>query len=119
MQSTALLEPSSGSQPPSATPSAAPSRNSSFEHSLHALKHEPGALVLEFSSTASTSREDCLDNPLAKLLKIRSDIRNAPAFPGMRSFPVFAHPALANNTTLTTPSVAALVPRDSDTPRTS
>ena len=118
MQSVAL-EPSGGSQPQSAAPSAAPSRNSSFEHSLHALKHEGGASALEFSSVASTSKEECLNNPLAKLLQIRSDIRNAPAFPGIRSFPVLAHPALANSTIVTTPSMAALVPRDSDTPRTS
>ena len=82
--------------------SNAPSRSTSYETGLNNLRNgggEGAAPGHEFGSLAATALKPAekpaqLDNPLAQLLQIRSEIRSAPNLPGMvRSFPVLAQSA--------------------------
>lgn len=96
MQENAATPSNSFSQPSS----AAPSRNSSFEAGLDALRAAPSSGGAEFSSSSKfglQGKEELVDNPLGQLLQIRSFINAAPAYKNasMRYFPVLAHPALA------------------------
>ena len=101
MQSLALDTREAPPRPSSAASSAPPSRCGSFENNLSALHSDvPAPHASEFSSDPLrrfASKDTCLENPMAQLLQIRANIRNAPAvpgLPGLRSFPVLAHPAL-------------------------
>ena len=91
---------SAGPSPPSSSQnsSAFPSRNSSYEGNLDALRTVAApATGAEFGPPRGNkfAKEEIVDNPLAQLLSIRATINASPiGGPSMSSFPVLAHPAL-------------------------
>ena len=99
MQPTVLDLPT-GRASPSTASSAGPSRTSSFEDVRDAIASNAPPCEFgtqKFGAKGTTGvKEESLNNPLAQLLQIRSDIRNCPAvLPiSMRSFPVLTQPVL-------------------------
>ena len=92
---------SAGPSPPSSSQNSSsgfPSRNSSYEGNLDALRTVAApATGAEFGPPRGNkfAKEEIVDNPLAQLLSIRATINASPiGGPSMSSFPVLAHPAL-------------------------